>query len=107
MTEKQQPQQRTPVRHVDRPEVTETFIDSLHRIQWDGQTLRIELCVTRFSEPGTPGGVEANRHTACRLVLTPQAAADLFNGLRQTMTTLEQAGVVAQQGPATAPGKTN
>ena len=71
MVEKQQ--KPLAVRHVDRPEVMETFLDSLHRIQWDGQSLRVELCVTRSPEPNAPAGAEANRYTACRLVLTPQA----------------------------------
>ena len=104
MVEKQQ--KPLAVRHVDRPEVVETFLDSLHRIQWDGQSLRVELCVTRSPEPNAPAGAEANRYTACRLVLTPQAAVDLFNGLQQTMTALAQAGVVGQQSaPAVASAK--
>jgi hypothetical protein len=100
MVEKQQ--KPLTVRHVDRPEVTETFVDSLHRIQWDGQALRVELCVTRFPEPDAPAGAEANRYTACRLVLTPQAMLDLSNGLRQTMAALEQAGLVGQQSASAA-----
>lgn len=105
MAEEQQ--KRPPVRHVDRPEVAETFADSLHRMQWDGQTLRIEFCVTRLPDPGSTSGGEANRYTACRLVLPPQAAVDLFNGLQQTMTALAQAGVVSSNLPGAAPAKTN
>ena len=90
-------QQRPPVRHLDRPEVMEAFVDSLHRMDWDGQALRAEFCVTRLPDPGSPPGTPANRYTACRLVLTTQAVLDLYNGLRQTMTALEKAGVVSQQ----------
>src|SRR5437660_855236 len=45
-----QQQQSGPARYVDLPDLTETFADSVHTMVWDGQTLRIEFCVTRFPE---------------------------------------------------------
>jgi hypothetical protein len=40
--------------YVDRPEVTETFADFVQRIQFDGQTLRLELCVSRLAASFSP-----------------------------------------------------
>jgi hypothetical protein len=87
-----QQQQSPPVRYMELTDLRETFADSLHTMVWDGQTLRIEFCVTRYPD-GASGG-EAKRYPACRLVLTAPVAADLFNRLNQTMATLSQVGVV-------------
>jgi len=92
-----QQQQSLPVRYMETADLRETFADSLHTMVWDGQTLRIEFCVTRYPD-GASGG-EAKRFPACRLVLTAPVAADLFNRLNQTMATLTQAGVVSQRKP--------
>jgi hypothetical protein len=87
-----QQQQSLPVRYVELADLPETFADSLHTMVWDGQTLRVEFCVTRY--PDAASGGEAKRYPACRLVLTAPVAADLFNRLNQTMATLSQVGVV-------------
>jgi hypothetical protein len=93
-----------PSRYVDLPELAETFADSIHAMVWDGHTLRVEFCVTRFPETASATPMEARRYPACRLVLTAAAAIDLFNRLQQTMTALAQAGVAQQktQPPASA-----
>ena len=96
-----QQQQPLPVRYMETADLRETFADSLHTMVWDGQTLRVELCVTRY--PDAVGGGEAKRHPACRLVLTAPVAVDLFNRLNQTMAALTQAGVVSQKKPETKP----
>jgi alpha-beta hydrolase superfamily lysophospholipase len=61
---------------------------------WDGNTLRIEFCVTRYSPPGSAADTPPERHPACRLVLTAHAATELFNRLQQTMSALTKAGVI-------------
>jgi hypothetical protein len=104
-----QQQQLPAARYVDLPELPETFADSIHTMVWDGQTLRVEFCVTRFPDQGPAAGKEAQRVPACRLVMTSALAVDLFNRLQQTMNALAQAGVVTQQKPSapatpTAPG---
>jgi hypothetical protein len=96
-----QQQQLPTIRYVDLPELSETFADSVHTMVWDGQTLRVEFCVTRFPEQAASTTKEAQRLPACRLVMTSAAAVDLFNRLQQTMNALAQAGVVTQQKPAT------
>jgi hypothetical protein len=94
-------QQSLPVRYVETADLRETFADSLHTMVWDGQTLRIEFCVTRYPEAASEA--EAKRYPACRLVLTAPVATDLFNRLNQTMAALTQAGVVSQRKPEAKP----
>jgi hypothetical protein len=89
-------QQSLPARYVETADLPETFADSLHTMVWDGQTLRVELCVTRYPDAATGAG-EAKRYPACRLVLTAPVAVDLYNRLNQTMAALTQAGVVSQK----------
>ena len=99
-----QQQASLPTRHVDLPELGETFANSIHAMVWDGQTLRIEFCVTRYPETPNAAGGEAKRYPACRLVLTPAAVTDLFNRVQQTIGALTKAGVVSQQ-PPSAPSR--
>jgi hypothetical protein len=98
----QQQQQPSPARYVDVPGLSEIFADSLHTMVWDGATLRIEFCITRFAEAPPAGSDGAKRFPVCRMVLTSAAAVDLFNRLQQTMAALAQAGVVSQQKPPAA-----
>jgi hypothetical protein len=88
--------------YVDLPQVSETFADSIMSAHFDGQALRIELCVTRL-DTGTPQGVlSGRRYPVCRLVLAAPAAIDLINKMQQVGAALVQAGVVKQT-PAKAP----
>lgn len=85
------------IQHVDIPEVTETFIDSTHGIIFDGRTFRIELCVTRLGEPEPPAPPSGRRYTACRLVMTPDAAAELANKIQQLAAAMAQQAAGAGQ----------
>jgi hypothetical protein len=69
------------IRYVDLPEVSETFADSLKLALFDGQSVRIEFCVTRYDEPSPPNPQTARKYTVCRLVLTSEAATDLLDQL--------------------------
>jgi hypothetical protein len=81
------------ITHVDRPDLGETFADSVQSMVWDGQTVRAELCVTRYPDaPGT--SAEAHRYPVCRLVLTPPAIVELSSRLQQVMLVLMQTGVL-------------
>ena len=92
----QQSQPQIQYQYVDRPEVTETFADFVQRIQFDGQTLRLEFCVSRLDDhkPGTP--VTGKRYPTCRLVLSAAAAVDLMNKMQQITAGLVKAGVLKQ-----------
>ncbi len=89
----QRERQPATIRYVDRPEIPETFADSVSGLVFDGQSLRIEFAVTRLDEvkPNTP--ITGRRYPACRLVLPPAAAAELINRMQQIGAALAQAGV--------------
>ena len=78
-------QQQPPlsVTHIDIADLGESFADSVHNVVWDGQTLRIDLSVTRYPPPDQMA-LGAKRYPVCRLVLTAAAAADLYDRLRQS-----------------------
>ena len=84
-------------RFVDRPEVIETFADSIRAITFDAQTMRIEFCVSRMDEPNPPKPPTSRQYPACRLVLTPNAALVLFNKLRQIMNAMEKSGAIKKE----------
>ena len=85
--------------YIDRPEVAEVFADFVQRIQFDGQTLRFEFCVSRLEDqkPGAPAA--GKRYPACRLVLSAAAAVDLMNKMQQITAGLVKAGVLKQDAP--------
>jgi hypothetical protein len=91
--------QSVQIRFVDRPEVTETFADSSHTVTFDGQTMRIEFCTVRMDEPRPSDSPTGRQYPVCRLVLTPNAAVDLFNKLQQIMAALEQSGAIKKNPP--------
>jgi len=98
-----QKKQRVQSRFIDNPAILETFADSIHSFSFDGQTMRIEFCTTRLDEPKPQNPQTATQHPACRLVLTPTAALDLFTKLQKLVNALEQSGVLKREA---APPKT-
>jgi len=96
----QQPQVQ--YQYVDRPEVAETFADFIQRIQFDGQTLRIEFCVSRLEDQRSGAAASGKRYPACRLVLSTAAAVDLMNKMQQITAGLVKAGVLKAEVPAAA-----
>jgi hypothetical protein len=86
--------QTATIRYIDRPDLQETFADSVSGLLFDGQTLRLEFGVTRLDEvkPNTP--LTGRRYPACRVVLPQAAAVDLINRMQQIAAALTQAGVV-------------
>jgi hypothetical protein len=104
-----QPSQQPQVQfqYVDLPDVKETFADFVHRIQFDGQTLRIEFCVSRLEDHKPPTGTTGKRYPACRLVLSATAAVDLMNKMQQITAGLIKAGVLKADAPAKPAGQAN
>jgi hypothetical protein len=84
-------QQGLTVRQVDRPECAEIFADSVTSLYFDGQTLRLELGITRFDEVKQNAPLTARRYPACRLVLSPAGAMELINRTQQIGQALAQA----------------
>jgi len=95
-------EQRAIIRYLDRPDMAETFADSLTGVRFDGQTLRIEFGVTRMDSVQANAPITGRRYPACRLVLPPAAAVDLINKMLQVAEALKQAGVVK---PSSEPGQ--
>lgn len=85
--------------YIDRPEVSEVFADFVNRIQFDGQTLRFEFCVSRLEEQPPPAVAKGKRYPACRLVLSAAAAVDLMNKMQQITASLIKAGVLKADAP--------
>lgn len=79
---------------VDRPDLPETFADSIHMIWFDMQTMRIDFCVTRNDEPKPPVMPVPKQYPTCRLVLSLDGAMALHNQLSQLVGALKQQGVV-------------
>jgi hypothetical protein len=91
------PQPQVQYQYVDLPEVSETFADFVSRIQFDGQTLRLEFCVSRLEDHKPPTPVTGKRYPACRLVLSATAAVDLMNKMQQITAGLIKAGVLKSE----------
>jgi hypothetical protein len=100
-----QPPKAPPVKfqYIDRPELAEVFADFVHRIQFDGQTLRFEFGVTRLEEQQASAAATANRYPSCRLVLSAAAAVDLMNKMQQITASLVKAGVLKADQPKPSP----
>jgi hypothetical protein len=80
--------------YVDVPSITETYADTVQGLIFDGQSVRLELCVTRMDEPKKGNGAQltGKRQTACRVVLPLSAALDLSTKLGRMMATLAKRG---------------
>lgn len=95
-----QPPQLT---YVDRPEISETFADSLGRLTFDGLTLRMEFLVNRMDDPNPPTPPTGRALTACRVVLPLSGVMDMAGKLQMLMAQLQAAGVLRQvQTPPTS-----
>jgi len=99
MAQAPQTQPQVHYEYVDRPEVSETFADFVQRIQFDGQTLRFEFCVSRMDDHKPPAPASGRRYPACRLVLSAAAAIDLMNKMQQITAGLIKAGVLKADPP--------
>jgi hypothetical protein len=89
--------------YIERPELPETFADSIEMIFFDGQTLRMNLCATRLEEAGAAGQATGKRYPVCRLVLSINGALELINQTHRVAAMLTQAGVLKQEAPGAKP----
>jgi hypothetical protein len=88
------------IQEIDRPEIAETYADSLGISSFDGTALRITFCISRVQEPKPPKPPQFKRYPAVRLVLSPYGAVELFNQLQQMMGAMAKMGLVNME-----PGK--
>lgn len=77
-----------PAEYVDRPELSETFADSVSALHFDGNNLRLDLCVTRQEESAFSKTRRAKKYPVARLVLSPQGASELYAQLHRAAQTL-------------------
>ena len=84
----------TKLKYVNRPDVAETFADSLEGVTFDGMSMRMEFVVNRF-EPSRPSANPAgSKVTAARLVLPIAGVVQLLSQLNEVMSALKQQGAL-------------
>ena len=79
---------------IDIPQLGETFADSIGALAFDGQTLRIEFCVTRLDPVSPNKPPSGKRYPSCRMVLTSAAAMTLAQQLHELMLQLQRQGLL-------------
>jgi hypothetical protein len=94
MSASEQVPQGIKLQYIDRPEVLETFADTIENVHFDGGTLRLELGVTRMDPVKPNEALTARRYPVSRLVLSVPAALDLINKMQQVGAALTQAGLI-------------
>jgi hypothetical protein len=82
--------------YVDRPEVAETFVDTLRRAGFDGINVRIEFTVNRLDDPQPPAVPTGQALTACRLVIPLTGFLAMAQQLQTLVNTLRAKGVLRQ-----------
>jgi hypothetical protein len=93
------------IQEIDIPELRETFADSLGMTIFDGMTARITFCVQRLQQPLPPDPPQVKKYPSARMVLTPEAAVDLFNQMQMIIGAMQQAGLIKiQDGKPVATG---
>jgi hypothetical protein len=88
---------------VDRPELDEIYADSIQSISFDGQSLRLNFCVTRLNELKQNEQASGKRYSSCRLVLSVGAGVELMNQMRQISAALMKAGLLKENAPQARP----
>lgn len=92
------------LQYIDRPEVSETFVDSLYSVIFDGQTFRLEFTTTRMDDPKASQQAQTGRrYTACRLVLPPNAALELTDKMNRMLQAMKQKGIIKENQPPARP----
>ena len=81
------------IEQIDRPDLSETFADSVSNVSFDGQSWRIEFSVTRL-EPLKGQVVSGKRFPTCRVALTPTAGVDLMRQLQEVAASMQKRGVL-------------
>jgi hypothetical protein len=92
----QQPPGSPKLTYLDRPDVSETFADSLGRLMFDGMHLRMEFLVNRMDDPNPPAAPTGKALTACRVVIPLPGMVDMLSKLQAVMGQLQAAGVFRQ-----------
>ena len=84
------------LQYVDRIDCDEVFADTVSKISFDGQTLRMEFAVTRLDDVAPNTAPTGRLIPSVRLVVPPRTAVDLMNRMQQITAALIQAGYLKQ-----------
>lgn len=91
------------LRYEDRPELNETFADTVQRMTFDGRTLRIEFCAVRMDDPDPKAKKRTGKSVpVSRIVLDLDGAVDMLNKMNSLQAALQNTGVITTT-PAAAP----
>jgi hypothetical protein len=107
MAESRQPPVAPQITYVDRPEIAETFVDTLRRAGFDGINVRIEFTVNRLDDPQPPAPPTGQALTACRLVIPLTGFLALVQQLDALVKTLQAKGVLRHVQIPQTDGKPN
>jgi hypothetical protein len=107
MAQSRQPPVAQQLTYVDRPEVAETFVDTLRRAGFDGINVRIEFTVNRLDDPRPPAPPAGQALTACRLVIPLTGFLAMVQQLETLVSTLRAKGVLRQVQTPQTEGKPN
>lgn len=92
------------LRYEDRPDLVETFADTVQRMTFDGRTLRVEFCAVRMDDPDPKAGKRTGKSVpVVRLVLDLDGAVDMFNKMNSLQSALQDRGVITRFAPAAKP----
>jgi hypothetical protein len=89
-----QTQSQPSLTYVDRPEVSETFVDSLRGVIFDGMNLRLEFVVNRFDEPRPPNPPTGTSITVCRIVIPLPGTMGMIGQLNGLIANLQTQGLL-------------
>jgi len=93
--------------YFDRPDVSETFVDSLEKCLFDGSVVRLEFVVNRVDQPQPPQQPAAKKLTAARIVTTVPGLLSLAGHVNSMIAGLQQKGILQKAPIAGQPGKMN
>jgi hypothetical protein len=91
------------LRYVDRPEVNETFDDTVGKVFFDGSVAQIDFLVSRWDEAKPPAPATGKALTACRLVLSAKGLIELIDRVDQLRGALEADGMLRRSDGAPGP----
>ncbi len=88
----QQPQ----MTYVDRPDISETFADSVARLSVEGFNAKLEFVVNRMDDPKPASLPTGKAMTAMRLVMPLPGLVDLHGKIGQLIESMKAKGVIKQ-----------
>ena len=86
--------------YVERPDLGEIFVDSIHNVSFQSTILKIELCSMRFDQGLTGGPPRFLKVPVCRLVMPTETIVELRDKLQGVIQKLTADGILKVVHPA-------